>query len=153
MTDEEQLEQFIDKYSPDIGALARAALRRMRHRLPGAVELVYDNYNALVIGFGPNAQALQATFSIALYPRWVNLFFLQGASLPDPQRILKGSGSRVRSIRLQSAEDIDAPAVQQLIAEALRHTPIDGSRPRRLIIKSVSAKQRARKAGPRPRPA
>src|ERR1039458_9537409 len=65
-------------------------------RLPGAVQLVYDNYNALVIGFGPSERASEASFSIVLYPRWVTLFFLQGAGLPDPRRLLKGSGKVVR---------------------------------------------------------
>ena len=89
-----RLDRFLAKYSPDIAALARAALAKMRARLPGAVEMVYDNYNALVIGFGPNERASDAIFSIVLYPRWVSLFFLQGAGLPDPRRLLKGSGTR-----------------------------------------------------------
>jgi hypothetical protein len=44
---EEQLAGFIAKYIPEIGALAQEALAKMRVRLPGAIELVYDNYNAL----------------------------------------------------------------------------------------------------------
>jgi hypothetical protein len=44
---EKQLDDFIAKYSPEIGMLTRAALAKMRARLPGAIELVYDNYNAL----------------------------------------------------------------------------------------------------------
>jgi len=41
---ESQLSGFIAKYTPEIGALARAAIAKMRARLPGAVELVYGNY-------------------------------------------------------------------------------------------------------------
>ena len=50
---EKQLEAFLAKYSPEIRALASKALTKMRARLPGAFELVYDNYNALAIGFSP----------------------------------------------------------------------------------------------------
>ena len=64
---EAQLDRFIDKYTPAIAAHARAALVRMRQLLPGAVQLVYDNYNALAIGFGPSERASEAIFSIALY--------------------------------------------------------------------------------------
>ncbi|HZS09749.1 MAG TPA: hypothetical protein VFD58_33290 [Blastocatellia bacterium] len=144
---EKQLADFIARYTPEIGALARAALARMRARLPGAVELVYDNYNALVIGFGPTERASDAIFSIALYPRWVNLFFLKGASLPDPQKLLKGSGKVVRHIVLEDAATLDKPAVQKLIAHALKSAarPLDGTGPGRIIIKSVSAKQRPRR--------
>ena len=83
-------------------ALAKAVLKKMRARLPGAVELVYDNYNALVIGFGPNERASDAVFSIALYPKWINLFFLYGAMLEDPKEILRGSGKQVRRLLLKT---------------------------------------------------
>src|SRR6266436_1894806 len=97
----QQLKAFIARYEPEVGAAARSALATMRKRLPGAVELVYDNYNALAIGFGPTERASDAIFSIAVYPRWVSLFFLQGATLADPQKLLRGSGSRVRHVVLE----------------------------------------------------
>ena len=39
--------------------------------------MVYDNYNGLVIGFGPSHKPSLAIFSIALFPRRVILFFLR----------------------------------------------------------------------------
>src|SRR5438132_12406270 len=116
---EQQLAGFIVRYTPEVAALAREALARMRARLPGAVELVYDNYNALAIGFGPTERASEAIFSIALYPRWVSLFFLHGVNLPDPQKLLKGSGKMVRYLVLADAATLDKPAVRALIAQAL----------------------------------
>ncbi|MGB7137693.1 MAG: hypothetical protein WBD46_20570 [Acidobacteriaceae bacterium] len=143
-----QLDAFLDKYTSEIAADARVALRRMRARLPGALELVYDNYNALAIGFGPTERASEALFSIAVFPRWVSLFFLQnGTRLRDPDCYLSGSGRLVRHIRLDNGAMIDDPAVQDLIAQALElaGNPIDPAQPRRLIIRSVSAKQRSRR--------
>ncbi len=147
MTAEEQLESFIDRYNPEVAALAREALTKMRARLPGAVQLVYDNYNALAIGFGPNEKASSVPLSIALYPRWVTLFFLRGADLPDPEKLLKGSGNIVRQIRLESAKDLDKAGVKRLIAEALKRAeiPIDPKQPGRVVIRSISAKQRPRR--------
>jgi hypothetical protein len=147
MSPEKQLAGFIAKYTPDIGALARAALAKMRARLPGAVVLVYDNYNALAIGFGPTERASDAIFSITLFPRWVSLFFLQGANLSDPQKLLKGSGKKARHIVLEGAADLDKPAVQALFAHALERAakPLDGTSPGRIVIKSISAKQRPRR--------
>src|SRR5712692_6075199 len=98
---ERQIDSFLAKYDPAIAAFARRVLVRMRKRLLGAVEMVYDNYNGLVIGFGPNDRASLAIFSIVLFPRWVTLCFLQGAGLPDPQRRLQGEGRVVRHIRLE----------------------------------------------------
>jgi hypothetical protein len=143
-----QLDAFIDKYTPEVAALAHACLAKMRARLPGATQLVYDNYNALVVGFGPSEKTSQAIFSVAIYPRWVNLFFLQAApKLPDPHRLLKGSGNVVRSITFHSASELDQPAVQDLIAAALERAiePIDPAAPGRLVIRSISAKQRPRR--------
>ena len=142
-----QLAGFLARYTPDIARRTRAILTAMRKRLPGATELVYDNYNALVIGLGPSARTSDALFSIAVYPRWVTLFFLKGATLPDPARILKGSGTRVRHVVLDSPNTLDLPAVRALMAEALRRArpTIDPAGRRTLIIKSVSPRQRPRR--------
>jgi hypothetical protein len=143
-----RLDGFLAKYSPEVAAVGRAALKRMRQRLPGSFELVYDNYNALVIGFSPTERPSDAVFSIALYPRWVNLFFLDsGASLPDPHGLLKGSGKIVRGLRLESAADLDKPAVRSLIAEALARaeTPMGRTGRSRLVIRAVSTRKRPRR--------
>jgi len=144
---EGQLDKFLDKFTPTVATLARACLATMRTRLPGAVQIVYDNYNALAIGFGPSERASEAIFSIVLYPRWVTLFFLQGAGLPDPKQLLKGKGKIVRHIVLVSAADLDQPAIQDLMAKALRRAEagIDPNVAKRLVIRSISAKQRARR--------
>ena len=87
-------------------------------------------------------------FSIALYPKWVTLFFMQGQGLKDPEKRLAGSGARVRSVRLeQGAATLEEPAVRELIAQAMERAkvPIDAKAKRRMVIKSVSAKQRPRR--------
>jgi hypothetical protein len=146
---ERQLAAFMGRYSPEVARVARAARSKLRRLVPGTLELVYDNYNALVIGFGPTDRASDAVLSIALYPRWVSLFFLQGAGLPDPSGLLRGSGSRVRNIVVDEPSRLDTAAVRQLIEEAVARNPvaIDATQRRRLIIKSVSAKQRPRQPG------
>jgi len=144
---EAQLEGFIGKYTPEIAAGTRACLAKMRQRLPGAAMLIYDNYNSLAIGFGPSEKPSEAIFSIVPYPRWILLFFLQGAALPDPHRLLKGAGKVVRGIRLESAEDLDKPSIKELMAVALQNAkkPIDPKAQGNLIVKSISNKQRPRR--------
>jgi hypothetical protein len=146
-TPAQQLGFFLAKFEPRVAASARAALTRLRKRLPGAIELVYDNYNALAIGFGPSDKASEVIFSIAVYPRWVSLFFLQGAKLPDPDKVLQGSGTKVRHIVLTEPNALEQPAVKKLMAQALASAqkPLDPKQRRRLIIKSISAKQRPRR--------
>src|SRR5215469_12232585 len=101
MTADHSLSAFLAKYDPAIEKTGRAVLAAIRKLLPGAIELVYDNYNALGIGFAPTERASDVVLSVVLYPRWVSLFFFGGA-LADPDRRLKGSGNRVRHIVLEN---------------------------------------------------
>jgi len=136
---------MLAKYTQEIRAEAKAARKKMRVLFPNAIEMIYDNYNALVIGYAPTERASEVVCSIAVYPRWVTLFFLKGAKLRDPQKLLKGGGKIVRQIRLSSVDDLDAPAVRSLIAQAAERSSIPFSGPRRVIIKLISAKQRPRR--------
>ena len=119
MTPASQLAGFIASYTPEMARSFKAARRKMRALIPRGFELVYENYNALGIGYGPGDKASNVVLSIVAYPRWVTLFFLHGAGLKDPNSLLEGAGSRVRSIRLESAKDFDRADVKQLISQAL----------------------------------
>jgi hypothetical protein len=142
-----QLRAFMARFSPEIAASAQAILKKMRARYPSALELVYDNYNALAIGFSPTERASEVIFSIAIYPNWINFFFLQGKGLPDPKKLLQGNGNLVRHIRLASPATLDDPDVVALMetATARAKVPFDAACKHRLIIRAVAAKQRPRR--------
>jgi hypothetical protein len=112
----------------------------MRARLPGAVEMVYDKSNSLVIGFCAKERGSDVINSITVYTNWVNLYFFQGDTLPDPEHLLQGTGSMVRHIKLTSAADLDTPAVRALMAEMLKRAdpPLDPKGKRRIVIKSIA---------------
>lgn len=145
---ERQLAELIAKFDPPMARFIRAARRRMRSLLPRASELVYDNYNFLAIGYGPNERAGQAMLSLAAHAKGVTLFFLHGKDLADPHGLLIGSGKRVRSIRLKGPATLNRPQVRRLIGQACQkaRVPLSEAIPRKLFIKSVSAKQRPRRA-------
>ena len=147
MTPRQQLEKFMAKYDPAIAAQAKKALAKLRKLVPGANELVYDNYNALVIGFAPGTQPSAAILSIALYPKYLNLFFLHGRDLPDPGKRLQGKGNQVRLIRLESEATLDEPEVRELINVALHRAPVpfDPKRKPRMEVRAIAKKQRARR--------
>jgi len=144
---ERQLASFMAKFTPEVAALAEDILGEMRKLYPTALELVYDNYNALAIGFGPTERASEAVFSIALFPRWVSLFLLQAKGLPDPDKMLRGNGSVARHIVLPSAAMLHLPPVKELMREAAvrAKVPFDPKGKRRLIVKSISPTQRPRR--------
>jgi hypothetical protein len=147
-----QLAGFIAKFSPAIAREARAALVRIRRLVPSsAVRLVYDNWNGLVIGFGPNARASDAILSLLVTPDHLTLCFINdGPGLPDPGGLLKGSGTVVRHVRLASARDLDGPAITALVKAAVARSDVPFPRGGRstLIIKAISPRQRPRRKRP-----
>ena len=146
---EAQLDSFIDKFTPEMAALTRALLVRMKARVPGATILVYDNYNALAIGFAAGERVKDVVLSLAIYPRWVSLFFMQGRWLEDPDGLLKGEGNQVRHVPAITEAALDDPRLDALIERALAavERPIDPAGEQVLIIKSISARQRPRRPG------
>jgi hypothetical protein len=144
---EDQLASFLARFTPEVAALAKSIRAAMRKQYPFALELVYDNYNALAIGYCPSERPSEGIFSIAVFPQWVSLFFLQAAGLSDPDKILKGSGNVAKHVRLPSAKTLSEPAVAALMADATQKAkvPFDPDNKHRLIIRSVSAKQRPRR--------
>ena len=144
-----ELAGFIARFSPEIAAQAHAVLKTLRARLPGAIEMVYDNYYALVIGFCPVQKASEAILSVAVYPRWINLNFFAGDGLPDPEQLLRGSGKINRHLRLAGPEMLNQPAVKALIKAAVENAsrPLDRKQPGRIVIVSVSPNPRPRRVG------
>jgi hypothetical protein len=146
-SDEQQLQGFIKKFEPKHQALIRSLRRALRKRLPTANELIWDNYNFFVIGYSATERPSDSVVSIAAAANGVGLAFYRGATLPDPRRILQGSGSQNRFLRLDSATILRRPEVEALIAAAIAQNtaPFAASGGRKLIIRSIAKKQRARK--------
>lgn len=121
VTAQAQLDRCIAKYSPDVAKLDRAAIARMRKRLPAAQVLVYGNYNALAVGFAPNE--------------------------PDPHKRLSGSGNVVRHVVLTAVEVLDDPQIRELMQLALARSAVSLQAGKRgaIVIKSISARQRPRR--------
>jgi hypothetical protein len=144
---EQQLVGFIKKFDSKNAALIRSVRKVLRKRLPTANELVYDNYNFFVIGYCSTERPSDCILSIAASANGVGLSFYYGATLPDPRKLLLGSGSQNRFIRIESVATLTRPEVEELInaaiAQAKRSLP--GSGKGKLIIRSVSKKQRQRR--------
>ena len=143
-----QVAGFIAKFDPSIAKLTRSARSVLRKRFPTAIELVYDNYNALAIGCSSTERTSDVLFSLAAYARGVNLYFMYGRSLPDPDKLLQGSGNQGAFVRLDHLSVLDEPGVKALMAAAVRQAqpPLPARGRGYTIVKSISAKQRPRRA-------
>jgi hypothetical protein len=147
---EQQVKGFIAKFDPAHQKLIRAVRAALRRYFPTGAELAYDNYNFFVLGYGPTDRPSDAVVSMACGANGVGLCFIHGATLPDPKKILLGSGNQTRFIRLDSAAVLRRPEViamlERAIAQARAPFPARGARA--LIVRSVSAKQRPRRRPP-----
>lgn len=143
---EEQVQGFIDKFDPANQTLIRAVRKALRKRFSGAYELVYDNYNFFVIGFSPTERPTDAIVSMACSANGVGLAFPYcGTKLPDPHKVLRGSGTSNRSIHLESAATLARPEVVDLIDAAIAICKPLAAGKGSVVIRSVSAKQRLRR--------
>ena len=84
-----RLNAMIGRFDPAIQKVVRAARTKLRKRLPTAVELVYDNYNALAIAFASSERRGDWILSLAVYAKGVNLYFIYGIALRSAKRRAK----------------------------------------------------------------
>ena len=122
----------------------------MRKRFPTANELAYDYSSFFVIAYSPTEQGIDALVSIAARADGVYLYFSHGPQLPDPKRLLRGSGKQTRFIRVETARQLAHPDVEAFIAATIDHAsvPLPSKGKGSLIIKTnkrVAAKKQPRR--------
>jgi hypothetical protein len=143
---EAELRTLIDKYAAAHLRLIGAMRRSLLKRLPTANEVVYEyqNQGAVVISYSPNEQGYEGIFGIRASADGVKLFFNRCKELPDPAKLLEGSGSQCRSLDVEGAATLARPEVARLIEEAIARNPVPFSVAGRgsVIIRSTSAKKR-----------
>ena len=142
---EAELRSLIAKFAPAHLRLIAAIRRSLRKRLPAAHEVVYEYHNlgAVVISFSPNERGYEGVLAIRGSADGVKLYFNRGKELPDPAKLLEGSGNQTRSINLEGASTLARPAVARLIDEAIARNRVPFARTGRgpVVIRSVLAKQ------------
>ncbi len=85
---------------------------------PQCNELIYDNYNALAVGFSPTAKAGDAFCSIAVFSNHINFGFNRGSEINDPDKILIGKGNLYRYITLTNEKELPKTYMKKLLKEA-----------------------------------
>ncbi|MBM3997016.1 MAG: hypothetical protein FJ303_23115 [Planctomycetes bacterium] len=146
-TPEAQLRSYIDRLEPKIQKLTRSVRAALRKRFPTANELVYDYKTFVVISYSPTDKGIDGIVTIKADATGVFLYFSQGPQLPDPKRMLRGSGKQVRFIQVEAAGELAQPDVAALIAATLEQAriPFPAEGKGSLIIKSPAAKKRPRR--------
>jgi hypothetical protein len=138
LTAEAQLQSFNDRFDPKHRTFIRSIRAALRKRFPTANELAYDYSSFFVIAYSPTDRGIDALVSIAARADRVDLYFSHGPQLPDPKRLLRGTGKEVRFIPLESAKQLADPDVKAFIAAAieLASVPLPTKGKGGLIIKT-----------------
>lgn len=144
---EAELRSLIAKFAPSHQLLIGAIRRWLRKRLPSAHELVYEYHNFFVISYSPNEHGYEGVLAIRASASGIGLWFNRGKELPDPEKLLRGSGKQTRSIHLEGASTLARPAVARLIEEAIARNRVPFARTGRgpVVIRSTSTKQHRRR--------
>jgi hypothetical protein len=144
---EAQLRGLVARFAPAHQRLVGTMRRSLRKRLPTAHEVVYEYRDCFVISFSPNEHGYEGVLAIRASANGVALYFNRGKELPDPAKVLRGSGKQVRFVQMEGASTLARPAVARLIDEALAHNRVPFAPTGRgpVVIRSVSAKSRVRR--------
>ena len=147
---EAQLRTLIATFAPAHLRLIGAMRRWLRKRLPTAHEVGYEYHDFFVISYSPNERGYEGVLAIRASANGVRLYFNRGKELPDPAKLLQGSGKQTRSINLEGASTLARPLfaqeVARLIDEAIARNRVPFARAGRgsVVLRSTSAKQRRR---------
>ncbi len=143
-----QFAALLSQFPPDTVALVEGCLSRLRRAVPSTHQIVYPYPDSLVVTFGMSERGYEGIVTISVRPDAVRLYF--DKSLPDPEGLLGGSGSKVRSLPITAASDLDRPAIQALFTAAIKHAGVKfpaKAPPPQMIIKSSKKPGKASSRG------
>ena len=141
---EAQLRALIAKFAPAHLRLIGAMRRWLRKRLPTAHEVVYEYRDWFVISYSPSEHGYEGVLAIRASADGVKLYFNRGKELPDPAKLLQGSGNQTRSIDVEGESTLARPTVACLIDEAIARNRVPFAPTGRgsVVIRPTSAKRR-----------
>jgi hypothetical protein len=118
MTNLNNVESFLAAYPPQVQEIAEAARGFLNEVLPGAEESVDESARLLAYSYGPGYKGLVCT--LIMSQKGVKLGINKGAELPDPEKLLEGSGKVHKYVQLRRAADLEQAGLRELLEEAAR---------------------------------
>ncbi len=128
-TADQQIAAFLASYSAEINAFAQALRVYLKQETKPAYELAGVSAQSFNIGYGFTTKAWDCYCAIIVYRKHINISLPSGASLSDPERLLHGTGSRIRHLKISELKDVQTPAVKMLLTEARKNAlaAVEGS--------------------------
>lgn len=105
------VEAWTRQHTGELGAIAQCWFEVMRGCGDDVRELLHDGQPTACVG--------DAAFGyVDVFKAHVNVGFFRGAELPDPRRLLEGTGKFMRHVKLGPGRDVDDKALRKLIEAA-----------------------------------
>src|SRR5450432_755005 len=105
------IEAWMNVQGDELGAFARGWFEVMRKCGDEVREILHDGCPVACLGDAPFGY-------VNVFTSHVNVGFFQGAALPDPARLLQGSGKFMRHVKLKPGMATDAASLRRLIETA-----------------------------------
>jgi hypothetical protein len=112
---------FLAGYSAEVRELAYRVRTLVFTVWPEAVEQVHGPQQS--IGYSVGQKMAEVVYVIMPLKTAVNLGFARGSELPDPARLLAGTGKRARHVKISTTADLENPAVRALLEAAVAAGP------------------------------
>jgi hypothetical protein len=113
-------DEIVSGVSPHARQLAEAARALIRDVYPAIVEVPWPKQRVIGYGVGPRKMSEHFCY-ISVSRNHINLGFMYGAELPDPEKLLEGSGKLLRHVRITELDQLSNPALRQLLITASKH--------------------------------
>lgn len=145
-TDAARFSALLSRFPPEVVALVKAIVPKLRRAVPYSHQVLYEYASSVVVSYGMSERGYEAIVAMSVTANGVQLYF--DKTLPDPKGLLRGTGTKVRSLTLASAADLDRRDVQALIKAAVAQAGIDAPHAGAVavIFKSDAKKPAAKKA-------
>ena len=105
------IDAWMNEHGGELGAIAYEWFEVMRKCGDEVREILHDGCPVACLG--------DAAFGyVNVFTSHVNVGFFQGVALPDPARLLQGTGKFMRHVKLRPGTAIDATSLRRLIEMA-----------------------------------
>ncbi|MBW8749344.1 MAG: DUF1801 domain-containing protein [Acidobacteria bacterium] len=105
------IDAWLDEHGGELGAIAKEWFDAMRQCGDEVRELLHDGCPVACLGDAPFGY-------VNVFTAHVNIGFFHGAALPDPARLLQGTGRFMRHVKLRPGMEANTAALNRLIEAA-----------------------------------
>ena len=110
--------KFLKSFPDDVRKNALLLRDFVWELYPQCNELIYDNYNALAIGWSLTDKATGVFCSIAIFGKYIRFGLNRGSELNDDEELFEGKGSLYRSLKVENFDMLPKTYVKKMLKKA-----------------------------------